>query len=166
MSVNRVVEMVTDLTGSELVEVCQKLDRKGIHLFLKTPESAYEHAIRFGDSPRLRLVVVDGPKWALRYALNVTPPGGGWGEGLDLLRRGASVDPRVAYQFATRVDHGPHTVTREGACQDPRHALRYAEKVDLGRHPDTWAAVRGTEFESRYNYNVPGKGSERGDEDE
>lgn len=99
----------------------------------------------------------------------------------DVLREVASLDPFIAWNYATLVDEDPHEVTRAGAsrsaawalvyarqvdkevphevtrravCQEAQYATAYARFVDRCFRPDTWAAVKGTDLETLYRDEV------------
>lgn len=53
-------------------------------------------------------------------------------------------------RYAQEVDRRPHPVTRTMACSSPVDALEYALKIDRKATAETFAAVAGTEYESKY----------------
>lgn len=64
----------------------------------------------------------------------------------DATRAVACQDPELAGRYAQMVDGGPRDDTRRAACRDPEMAYLYALYVDRGYHPETWAAIRKTEY--------------------
>ena len=65
-------------------------------------------------------------------------------------RKAACKDSEWAYYYALEVDKCPREDTRKIACEDPGWAYYYARDVDKCPHEDTWAAVRNTEWEEKY----------------
>lgn len=179
MSAERIVELLLAATPEERGRVWGMLDRAGVTVYEVEGKlsslTAYGIACSAGGTDRLREAASRDPEYAFLYARDVdkgasevTRRGAcgsasfareyalGVDEGPhDETRIGASRSPKTAVLYAMDVDRCPHDVTREGACGSPRAAGNYAHYVDKGYHPDTWRAVRGTQYAPRYRREAP-----------
>lgn len=103
-----------------------------------------EYKELFKERPEVKEMLIKKafthPVFAVEYAKNFEPS--------DFAREMASRDPYYATVYATRVDGGPHSVTRDGACgkeQSNDDALIYAQRVDKTYSKQTLDAyIRGS----------------------
>ena len=66
-------------------------------------------------------------------------------------RKAACQDFISIYWYALEIDKEPREDTRKAACKNPQSAYFYALDIDKNFHEDTWEAVKGTEYEEKYN---------------
>jgi len=110
-----------------------------------TPKEAYGHAKKHGSSNKTREIACQDSAYAYYYALEVDKCP------REDTRETACKDPPFAYYYAKNIDKKSREDTRKAACKDPLQAYYYIKYVDKDFHEDTWEAVKGTEFEEKYN---------------